>query len=293
MPPLLNNKPGIAFDKHSTMRISSAHRHHMLISISAPGNLFCPAVLLFVLALWMHSSRVSAQSGAAAKENRAVVSTANELLLVKACVDFPIDGNGDHAEWNKATWNKLTKLDAGSEAYETEFKILHSSTGIYVLFHGVDTKISTQSYQDYEDIFNGDVFEVFFHPDPTTPVYFEYEVNPLDKELVLSISRESGRMVSWIPWHHSADNGIVRKKVSIDGGAKQIGSSIKSWSAEIFFPYGSLGLLPSVPPGRGSVWNANFCRLDYDTGNMIKWSWSPSIKSSFHELEAFQSIRFE
>lgn len=293
MPLLPNNKPGIAFDKESTMHISPTHRHPILISVSLPRNLLhCAALLLLVLTFWLCCSRASGQPDNAVPENRAVVSVVKEPLPVKACVDFSITGSGDNSEWNKATWNRLTKLDEGSEAYETLFKILHSSTGIYVLFQGVDTKITTQSYQDYEAIFNGDVFEVFFHPDPTVPVYFEYEVNPLDKELVLCISRQSGRMNSWIPWHRGPENGIVQKKVSIDG-EKQVGSSIKSWKAEIFFPYGSLGLLPGVPPEPGSLWNANFCRLDYDTGTMIKWSWSPSIKSSFHELEAFLSIRFE
>jgi len=51
--------------------------------------------------------------------------------------------------------------------------------------------------------------------------------------------------------------------------------------------------MPGVPPQSGNIWNANFCRIDYDSGKSLEWSWSPAIVSSFHELEHFRSIKFE
>jgi len=210
-------------------------------------------------------------------------------LLVKKCNDFELTGQGIDPAWNAATWNPLTMLDSSENAYETKFKILYSSSGLYVLFQGADKKITTKLYKDFDSIFNGDVFEVFFHPDPGTGVYYEYEVNHLGKELILTISTvgENGYQ-SWVPRRSN-----VKKIVNIVGGEKEIDSSIRSWTAEIFFPYSALGLLPRVPPASGSIWNANFCRLDYDSGKMIKWSWSAAIKTSFHELDAFKTIKFE
>jgi hypothetical protein len=218
-------------------------------------------------------------------------TTAQESLVVKKCDDFTVTGKGDNPEWNKDSWKLLTKLDEGSESYESKFKILYSAGGIYVLFNSKDDKITTKDYKDHENIFNDDVVEVFFHPDPNVNVYFEYEVNALDIELVLAISNLHGQNhKSWIPWRN---NSSIIKKVNVVGGEKKINGKIQSWSAEIFFPYGVLGLMPNVPPASGTVWNANFCRLDYDTGSMIKWSWTPTIKESFHELQEFRSIRFE
>ena len=218
-----------------------------------------------------------------------------EPLLVRKCDDFDVTGKGDNPEWKKTPWTLLAKLDEGSQEYESKFKILFSSKGIYVLFNSKDDKITTKEYKDFESIFNGDVVEVFFHPNPEITVYFEYEVNQLDKELILTISNLNGQNhTSWIPWHHSGKNGNgVIKKVDVGGGEKKVNGTIQSWNAEIFFPYGILGLLPGVPPKSGTLWNANFCRLDYDTGHMIKWSWTPTIKNSFHELEKFRSIKFE
>ena len=218
-----------------------------------------------------------------------------EPLLVRKCDDFNVTGKGDNPEWKKTPWTLLAKLDEGSEGYESKFKTLFSPTGIYVLFNSKDDKITTKEYKDFESIFNGDVVEVFFHPNPEITVYFEYEVNQLDKELILTISNLNGQNhTSWIPRHHGGKNGNgIIKMVDVVGGEKKVNGTIQSWSAEIFFPYGILGLLPNVPPKSGTLWNANFCRLDYDSGKMIKWSWTPTIKNSFHELEKFRSIKFE
>jgi hypothetical protein len=217
----------------------------------------------------------------------------SEPLIIRNCEDFKIDGSGENKAWSQTKWEYLTKLDQGGRDYESKFKMLFSSTGLYILFEGGDDRITTKDYNDFDNIFDGDVFEVFFHPDSSVSVYFEYEVNQLDKELVLMISNINGHGYRpWIPRNYSKGTGVI-KQVVVTGGDKKVGGLIESWRAEIFFPYGILGLLPDVAPKSGSVWHANFCRLDYDTGKMIKWSWTPLIKKSFHELEAFRSIKFE
>ena len=115
-------------------------------------------------------------------------------LLVKKCSDFNLTGKGDHKEWSKTEWHSLNKLNSGGENYESKFKILYSAKGIYLLFSGKDNKITTQYKQDFEDLFRGDVFEAFFHPNPQLPLYFEYEINHLNKELVLLIPNFNGSL---------------------------------------------------------------------------------------------------
>ena len=251
---------------------------------------------LFVnLSFCQHAGKATTAQAKLEKEfiNKGEQLAQNSLPVVK-CVDFTITGKGSNSEWEKAGWNKLTKLDTGGTAYESKFKIMYSSKGIYLLFSGADNKITTKPYQDYENIFNGDVFEVFFHPDVKVPVYFEYEVNQLNKELILTLSKTAGGLFSWAPRGYRNDNDrAIKKMVNVVGDRIEVNGSITFWSAEIFFPYGILGLLPGVPPASGTTWNANFCRLDYDSGNMIKWSWSPTIQSSFHELDKFLSITFK
>ncbi|MES1216798.1 MAG: carbohydrate-binding family 9-like protein [Bacteroidota bacterium] len=212
-------------------------------------------------------------------------------LVVHRCNDFVVTGKGESPEWEKAKWTALDKIDTGGKENKTRFKILYSSTGVYVLFNGDDEKITSSFKNDFENLFEADVFEVFFHPNPAEPIYFEYEVSPLNKELVLLILNMNGKFGSWMPWHYEDKKRIV-KNVVINGGKMESNASIKSWSAELFFPYQILNPLKNVPPASGTRWNANFCRLDYDSGHMIKWSWSP-IAVSFHEFKKYFSIQFE
>ena len=211
-------------------------------------------------------------------------------LLVRKCEDFTVTGKGDNVAWQKTTWNALTKIDSGGEENKTQFKIMYSPTGIYVLFEGDDSKITSNFQHDGDDLFDADVFEVFFHPVPTSPIYFEYEVSPLGKELVLLITNKNGKMSAWLPWYRIDKH--VQKKVIINGGVMKPNSPSKSWSAEIFFPYQLIDPITDTMPTSGMKWNANFCRLDYDTAKIVKFSWSP-IKVAFHEFEKYRSIQFE
>jgi hypothetical protein len=70
---------------------------------------------------------------------------------------------------------------------------------------------------DFGDLYKGDVFEVFLHTDPKTPMYFEYEMNQLNKELVLLIPNINGRAYGWLPWRYEKDR-TVKKMVNVVGG---------------------------------------------------------------------------
>jgi hypothetical protein len=214
-----------------------------------------------------------------------------DTLKVYSTADFPLNGKGDHANWGRTRWNSMQQIDTGTAGYASKFKILYSPTGIYVLFQSEDEKITTQCTHDFTDLFTGDVCEVFLHPNPSTPVYFEYEINALGNELVLIVPNLNGKFMGWRPWHYESTRKVL-KQVHIQGGDALPGATIQGWSAEMFFPYTLLLPLENVPPSPGMCWKANFCRLDYDTGRMIKWSWSP-IRVSFHEFQVYRTIEFQ
>lgn len=212
-------------------------------------------------------------------------------LFIKKSADFEITGDGNNPAWENCTWTLLNKLDPGGTNYESKFKMLYSSTGIYVLFSGADNKITTTYDKDFDNLFLGDVFEVFFHTDPAIPLYFEYEINQLNKELVLIIPNLNGKINGWLPWHYEKDRK-TKKMVNVKGGKASLNGTITSWTAEVFFPYNLLSPLGNIPPKSGTVWNANFYRLDYDNGSAIKWAWGP-INKSFHEFTKFWPVQFE
>ncbi len=214
-----------------------------------------------------------------------------DKLLVAQCADFEVNGSGDNSQWDLAKWNEMGILDETEDEYETKFKILYSAKGIYVLGYCEDKTINTEYTEDQDDLWEGDVFEVFLQTDPENSVYFEYEINQLNAELVLLVPNNDGAFMGWAPWHYE---GIrkVEKAVKIHGGNAEPGAKISGWTAEMFFPYQLFSGFKNTPPSSGTEWKANFYRIDHDTNKPVKWSWKP-IEKSFHEYKKYGNIVFK
>ena len=211
---------------------------------------------------------------------------ASDTLLVNRIQDFEPDGKGTHSGWQQTAWQEIPQIDTIATPYTAQFKILYSTKGIYLLFQGSDNKVTSKYKKDFSNMFNGDVFEAFFQPDINLPLYFEYEINPYNKELPILIPHLKGGVMGWAPWHYTKDRK-TKKSISI---RREKGKMV-AWTAEVFIPFKLLSPLISIQPKPGVVWYANFCRLDYDSGKMIKWAWSP-IAVSFHEYKKYKPIKF-
>ena len=218
-------------------------------------------------------------------------SQPQQSLFVPKCTDFELTGKGDNEQWDNTEWIQLAILDESENIYESKFKMLYSEMGIYVLGSFEDNIISTEYTEDQGDIWNGDVFEVFLQTDPSNPLYFEYEINPLNAELAILVPNNEGDFFGWSPWHYEGPRKI-KKAVQVYGGKGESGATISSWRAELFFPYALFKAMKNVPPKSGTEWQGNFYRMDYDSGNHRKWSWAP-VESSFHEYKKYWPIIFK
>jgi hypothetical protein len=144
---------------------------------------------------------------------------------------------------------------------------------------------------DFMDLWNEDVFEVFLWTDERYPVYFEYEISPLNRELAILVPNFGGRFLGWRPWHYEKDR-MIRKAVAVTGGRPEPHADIQGWRAEVFIPYKLLEPLQNVPPRPGTRWRANFYRMDYDAGQRpTQWEWAP-VGQTFHEYEKFGDLLF-
>ena len=224
-----------------------------------------------------------------------LIVNANEPATPEVCVkktsNFQVTGDGSNRAWRLADWNSLNPRDGASHDYVSRFKVLYSETGIYFLFNGTDMVLTASMQKDFQDLWNEDVFEVFLWPDQKHPVYFEYEISPLNKELPIIIPNFGGKFYGWRPWHYEGDRK-TKKAVKILGGKAKTGASIKGWSAEVFFPYDLLKPLQNVPPTTGARWRANVYRMDYDDDRTTQWDWA-RVGPSFHEYKKFGTLVFE
>jgi hypothetical protein len=211
-------------------------------------------------------------------------------LTVRATADFEVTGAGDSPLWQPIEWTALRRRQPDGHPYETRFKILYSNTGLYVLMDATDRKLTATMTEDFMDLWNEDVFEVFLWTDERYPVYFEYEISPLNHELPILIPNLGVQFLGWRPWHYVKDR-LTRKATSAIGGRKEPHASIEGWRAEFFIPYSLLKPLQNVPPKAGTRWRANFYRVDYDDGKTTQWDWA-RVGQSFHEYQKFGELVF-
>lgn len=211
-------------------------------------------------------------------------------LIVQKCDDFDVTGKGDAEAWQACDWVPLNRRDNGELDYTSQFKILYSDKGIYVLFDGSDKTLTATMQEDFLDLWNEDVFECFFWTNPQDPVYFEYEISPLGYELPILIPNLDGQFLGWRPWHYEGARKI-QKKVSATGGENKSMANVTGWRAEVFIPYDVLKPLRNVPPQEGTQWRANFYRVDYDEGKTTGWDWA-RVGPSFHDTKNFGTLVF-
>lgn len=211
-------------------------------------------------------------------------------VTIKKCSDFSITGDGSSATWKSTDWLTLTQQGSGPVVYSTKVKVLYSEKGIYFLFNCEDKKLTATMTEDFQDLYLEDVAEVFLWPDESFPVYFEYELSPLNYELPIIIPNYKGTFYGWKPWHYEGER-LTSHATSVTGGKKISGGEVTGWMAEFFIPYKLLVPLNNVPPVSGTKWRANMYRIDYDKGTKY-FAWQ-KIDKGFHEYNNFGTFIFE
>lgn len=211
-------------------------------------------------------------------------------IVVKKCTDFEVTGDGSAPAWELAEWVGLAQRVQKPETYQTKAKVLYSETGIYFLFDCQDKKLISTITEDNQDLWEEDVVEVFLWTDEDFPIYFEYELSPLNYELPIIIPNMDGNFLGWLPWHYEGERK-VRHATSVRGGKRESGATVSAWVAEFFIPYALLTPLKNVPPQSGTTWRANMYRIDYDQGQTT-FSWQKTDKT-FHEYKKFGTFIFE
>jgi hypothetical protein len=199
-------------------------------------------------------------------------------MTVAPTEDFDLTGDGSAPPWERAEWVPLPRRGEGGLEYETRVKLLYSATGLYVLMDGSDSRITAAMTEDFLDLWKA------------YPVYFEYEISPLGYELPILIPNFQGEFLGWRPWHYEGER-LTRRATTALGGPRESGATITGWRAEVFIPWALLKPLQGVPPLPGSLWRANFYRVDYDGEIPTAWHWAP-VSGSFHEFQRFGVLRF-
>jgi hypothetical protein len=213
--------------------------------------------------------------------------------IIRRVEDFELDGHGAARAWEAVEWLPIAPVGAvASGDYRTRVKLAYSATGIYCLYDCDDRLLTSTGLRDNDDLWKEDVVEAFFWPDERQPLYFEYELSPLNAELPLLVPNDRGAFMGWIPWHYGGQRR-TRHATSVRGGERSSGATISGWMAEFFIPFALLRGLGNTPPKSGVTWRGNFYRIDHDSGTPALFAWATGVGESFHNIQQFGTLRFE
>jgi len=204
--------------------------------------------------------------------------------------DFEVSGTGSAPAWAACDWLTLARVSDVHSDYATRCKMVYSETGIYFLVDCEDRVLTCTMTEDYDNIFQEDVVEVFLWPNEEQTLYFEYEISPLEVELPILVPN-CGVFMGWLPWQYSGGRR-TRKATGVRGGEKASMASVDGWTAEFFIPFALLKGLGNVPPGPGTRWRANVYRIDYDGEEPVQWALCEDSGTNFHNFRGFGTIEF-
>ena len=231
-----------------------------------------------------------------------VVQTAQEPLhynVPRTLTPVVVDGKLDDVAWQRAEWtSNFVDIEGASKPtpqLRTRAKILWDDHYLYIAAELEEPNVWATLTQHDAVIFHDNDFEVFIDPDGDTFNYYELEINALNTEWDLFLTkpyRDNGLAInSWeIPG--------LRKAVHVNGTLNHPGDVDKSWTVELALPWSVLkeAAPHQQPPKAGDTWRLNFSRVEWDVdvvkGKYVKrkgpehnWVWTPQGAIAMHMPE--------
>ena len=223
-----------------------------------------------------------------------------------------IDGKASEDCWGKAAWTDDFRDIVGDQQqiprFRTRAKMLWDHKYFYVFAEIYEPHIWANLRQRDTTIFLNNDFEVFIDPDGDTHEYFEFEMNALNTQWDLKLTRpyrDGGVPVtSW-----NFDKMI--SAVTIDGTINNPSDTDRLWTVEIAFPVKSmLDSTTAKTLKNGDQWRVNFSRVEWQTlienGRYARvrnkatgkplpednWVWSPQGSVNMHIPDKWGIVQF-
>jgi hypothetical protein len=176
----------------------------------------------------------------------------------------------------RVTFPLLDNLTAASPRQPTQVTLARTPAHLHVLFQCADTRPWATLTRRDAPLYQEETVEVFLDPFGDLQCYFEIEVNPLNTVLDLMLRRVPSGWRKSFRWHC---HGLETSASITPAG----------WTASLAIPFTSL----AAPPTPGSVWRANFLRIDRPAAPPRELSaWSPTALNTFHDTSRFGFLEF-
>lgn len=159
----------------------------------------------------------------------------------------------------------------------THIAVSRTASHLHVRFECEDAQPWATITRRDGPLYQEEVVEVFIDPFGDLECYFEIEVNPLNTLLDLMLRRVVKGWRKELAWQ-------------CEGLETSACVGATGWTAALAIPFASL---VSQPPSPGSIWRANFLRIDRPPGFPRELSaWSPTLRNTFHDPDRFGYLEF-
>lgn len=190
-------------------------------------------------------------------------------------------------------WSEATELRWGPAPYETRFRALWTTEGLFVRFDAFDIDPWHTLTRHDDPLWDEEVVEIFLDPSRQGHHYAELELSPAGVVCDVRMIRPWPDKEMDLAWD------IVGLVTRVTAFASPTDSS--GWTATAFLPWRSFASLPtfvSLPPRAGDRWCFNVFRIKRPGGpanptrGAILAAWSPTGGPSFHVPSAFHDLIF-
>ncbi|HOU52709.1 MAG TPA: carbohydrate-binding family 9-like protein [Myxococcota bacterium] len=206
------------------------------------------------------------------------------LQVLPAAGAIAVDGRLDEEAWTRAIPVKLQAAGGGPApaGQGTAVKALWDDQALYLAFDCQDDQISSP-YRDRDDeLWNGDVVEVYLDPKADGKDYLEIQVSP--NNVVFDALFQSRRQPDW---HQARSHNVPGMKTAALEGPRDKGMP---WTVEMAIPWTSLpefGKAPAV----GDEVRLNLFRIQATDGKVTGAQAFSPAEGDFHDLSKAGVLR--
>lgn len=209
-----------------------------------------------------------------------------------------IDGRAGEPQWNAAQLiDRFTLPWLGDQERPaktaTRARLLWDDDYLYFLAAMEDRDLFADVTEHDGEIWNNDVFELFFKPSVDRPEYYEFEINAAGAVLDMLVPHQDGNLADVIGESLRRDEFHVEAKVVTRGTLDKRDDRDSGWSVEGRIPWSDFAATGGRPAA-GDEWRFALCRYDYtgEAGDYELSTTAPLGVADFHRHQDYAPLRF-
>lgn len=214
------------------------------------------------------------------------------LKALKAKGSIRVDGKINEPDWDAALPSKPFPSAAGGKANADEttaVMAVYDDTNLYVAFHVDDKNIENPRTDRDDELWKGDVVEIYLDAGADGKDYLELQVSPAN--VVFDALFKSHRNPDWKVAREFTLEGLVTA-ANVIGTLNQPGDADVSYSVEVAIPFKSVPGFKGDQPRAGSSIRANFFRIEARDGKVASAQAFSPAGGDFHDLEKAGKLKF-